>query len=133
MMERPDSAMGKRILLAEDEPNIVVSLTFLLERAGFAVASEMDGIAALETALADPPSAMILDVMLPGLDGFEILRRLRADPRTSDLPVLMLTAKGQREDRETALGSGADMLITKPFSNAEVIAAVKSLAGGDTP
>lgn len=120
---------GKRVLLAEDEPNIVESLTFLLERAGFDVTYEMNGQTALESALSDPPHVMILDVMLPGLDGLEILRRLRADERGRDLPVLMLTAKGQREDRETALDSGADLFITKPFSNAEVIEAVKRLSG----
>jgi len=122
--------MGKRVLLAEDEPNIVESLTFLLERAGFEVRSEMNGQSALDAALADTPDVMILDVMLPGLDGFEILHRLRADANGLDLPVLMLTAKGQREDRETALGHGANLFITKPFSNSEVIAAVTDLANG---
>ena len=123
--------MAKRVLLAEDEPNIVESLVFLLERAGFDVASEMNGQAALDAALADPPDVMILDVMLPGLDGFEILRRLRADRGCQDLPVLMLTAKGQREDREAALDGGANLFITKPFSNSAVIAAVTRLAEGD--
>jgi DNA-binding response OmpR family regulator len=122
--------MGKRILLAEDEPNIVESLTFLLERAGFDVATEMNGQVALDAALADPPDLIILDVMLPGLDGIEILRRLRADARTRTMPVLILTAKGQRENRETALESGANLFITKPFSNSEVIAAVIRLAHG---
>ncbi len=122
--------MAKRVLLAEDEPNIVASLTFLLERAGFEVASEMNGQTACDAALADPPDVMILDVMLPGLDGMEILRRLRADRRGCDLPVIILTAKGQREDRAAAIGGGADMFITKPFSNAEVIAAVRRLADG---
>jgi len=122
--------MAKRILLAEDEPNIVESLIFLLERSGFEVTCEMNGQVALDSALADPPDVMILDVMLPGLDGFEILRRLRADVRGKALPVLMLTAKGQREDRETALASGANLFITKPFSNTEVIEAVTRLAEG---
>lgn len=121
--------MAKRVLLAEDEPNIVESLTFLLGKAGFDVATETDGRAALETALASSPDVVILDVMLPGLDGFEILRRLRADPRGARLRIVMLTAKGQREDRETALRSGADLFITKPFSNAELVAAVTQLAG----
>jgi len=93
------------------------------------VISEMNGQAALDAALEDPPDVMVLDVMLPGLDGLEVLRRLRADPRSASLPVLMLTAKGQREDRETAIGAGANLFITKPFSNAEVIAAVTRLAG----
>lgn len=122
--------MGKRVLLAEDEPNIVESLTFLLERAGFDVAAEADGRTALAAALGDPPDVLILDVMLPGADGFAVLRALRADPRGRRLPVIMLTAKGQREDRETALGCGADLFITKPFSNAEVVAAVNRLASG---
>lgn len=122
--------MGKRVLLAEDEPNIVVSLTFLLERAGFEVESHANGDDALEAATQAPPDVMVLDVMMPGLDGFEVLRRLRAHA-TDDarLPVLMLTAKGQREDRETALKLGADRFITKPFSNADVVAAVCELAG----
>jgi len=123
--------MAQRVLLAEDEPNIVESLSFLLERAGFDVVAEMDGQAALAAALADPPDVMILDVMLPSIDGFEVLRRLRADTRGHALPVLMLTAKGQREDRETALDSGASLFMTKPFSNAEVIAAVTRLAAGE--
>ena len=122
--------MTKRVLLAEDESNIIESLTFLLERAGFDVVSEMNGRTALESVLADPPDVIVLDVMLPGLDGFEILRRLRADVRTQALPVLMLTAKGQREDREAALDCGANLFITKPFSNSEVIAAVTHLASG---
>jgi len=122
--------MAKRVLLAEDEPNIVESLRFLLERAGFDVACEMDGQAALKAALTNPPDAMILDVMLPGLDGFEVLRRLRADARAAAVPVLMLTAKGQGEGRELALESGANMFMTKPFANAEVIAAVTRLASG---
>ena len=120
--------MGNRVLLAEDEPNIIESLTFLLERAGFEVACEMNGQTALNAALATAPDVIILDVMLPGLDGLEVLRRLRADARGQSLPVLILTAKGQREDRELALSNGANLFITKPFSNAEVIAAVVALA-----
>ena len=73
--------MPGRIMIVEDEPHIVESLTFLLERAGFEAATATDGQAALAAALAEPPAVMILDVMLPGLDGFEILRRLRADAR----------------------------------------------------
>ncbi|MCW2306120.1 response regulator transcription factor [Rhodobium gokarnense] len=122
--------MAKRVLLAEDEPNIVESLTFLLERAGFDVAVETDGRKALDKALADTPDVLILDVMLPEIDGYEILRQLRADRRADRLPVLMLTAKGQREDRDTALECGADLFITKPFANSEIVAAVVKLADG---
>ncbi len=122
--------MTKRVLVAEDEPNIVESLTFLLEKAGFEVAVEPDGLRALDLALTSSPQVLVLDVMLPNMDGYEILQRLRADSRGSDLPVLMLTAKGQREDRETAFECGADLFITKPFSNADIISAVETLAQG---
>ena len=81
--------MAQRVLIEEDEANIVESLTFLLERAGFAVAVETDGRQALDTALADPPDVLVLDVMLPELDGYEILRRLRAAPKAETLPVLI--------------------------------------------
>ena len=120
--------MTTRVLLAEDEPNISTSLTFLLERAGHEVKVETDGDKALETALSGWPAILVLDVMLPSLDGYEILRRLRDDVRTKNLPVIMLTAKGQREDRETAIKCGANLFITKPFSNAEIVDAIKDLA-----
>lgn len=122
--------MQKRVLLAEDEPNIVESLQFLLQRADFDVRVAGDGQLALQAALEDTPDVLVLDVMLPGLDGYEILRRIRADRRAQALPVLMLTAKGQREDREMAIESGADIFMTKPFANSEIIAAVTSLANG---
>ncbi|MEM7428337.1 MAG: response regulator [Pseudomonadota bacterium] len=122
--------MGKRVLVAEDEPNIIEPLTFLLGRAGFDVAVETDGRAALDAVLSDCPDVLILDVMLPSMDGYEILKRLRADRTCAALPVLMLTAKGQKEDRETALQNGADLFITKPFANAEIISAVEELAKG---
>ena len=120
--------MIKTVLLAEDEPNIVESLTFLLERAGFQIKVANDGRQALNTALEQLPAVLVLDLMLPELDGYEVLRRLRADPRGEKLPVLMLTAKGQRIDRETALECGADLFMTKPFANSEIIAAVVELA-----
>ena len=122
--------MTKRVLLAEDEPNIVESLSFLLERAGFEVSVETNGRQALDAALANAPDVLVLDVMLPGIDGYEVLRQLRSDQRAAKTPVIMLTAKGQREDRETAIESGADLFITKPFANSEIIAAVKRLANG---
>ena len=122
--------MAKRVLLAEDEPNIVESLRFLLGRAGFDVAVRETGPEAYSTALETPPDVMVLDVMLPGMDGFEVLRRLRADSRTRALPILMLTAKGQREDRQRAMETGASLFITKPFANADLVAAVEQLAAG---
>lgn len=118
-----------RVLLAEDEASIVASLRFLLGRAGFDVEVEMNGERVVARALDAPPDLLVLDVMLPGIDGFEALRRLRADPRCAALPIVMLTAKGQREDRETATRLGADAFITKPFANADVVNAVTRLAG----
>ena len=120
--------MTIRVLLAEDEPHIVESLTFLLERAGYQVDVDTDGRAALESVINNLPNVLVLDVMLPELDGYEVLRRIRANDRTKSLPTLMLTAKGQREDRETAMDIGADMFITKPFANAEIVDAIKQLA-----
>ncbi|MEM9061784.1 MAG: response regulator [Pseudomonadota bacterium] len=121
--------MAQRVLLAEDEPNIVESLRFLLERAGYAVDVRDTGTAALETVLTDPPDLLILDVMLPEVDGFEILRQVRGSKSAATVPVLMLTAKGQREDRERAMSCGADLFISKPFGNSELIEAVGKLVG----
>ena len=120
--------MAQRILLAEDEPNIVESLRFLLGRAGYTVDVRDNGRLAYEAAIADPPDLVILDVMLPEMDGFEILKRLRAHPATARMAILMLTAKGQREDRERAIATGASQFISKPFGNAELVDAVNSLA-----
>lgn len=122
--------MGKRVLVAEDEPNIATSLTFLLERAGYKVSVVTDGNAALDTVLADTPDALVLDLMLPGIDGYEVLRRVRSEPACADLPVMVLSAKGQAEDRQIALDLGANIYVTKPFSNAELLETVETLTGG---
>lgn len=123
--------MALRVLLVEDEPNIVIALTFLLERAGFDVSAESDGEQALSAALAEPPALVILDVALPVLDGLEVLRRLRADAQCKHVPVIVLTAKGRTADRESALGSGADLYLTKPFSNSELMGAVRRMTAVD--
>jgi DNA-binding response OmpR family regulator len=121
--------MAPKVLIVEDEPHIVESLTFLLGREGFEVTAVEDGEAALGALAGALPSVLVLDAMLPGMDGFAVLRRLRSEPRTARLPVLMLTAKAQRRDRVTAEALGVDRFMTKPFSNAEFIAAVRGLAG----
>lgn len=120
--------MASRIMIVEDEPHIVESLTFLLTREGFEVEAVSDGDAALAALAASLPRVLVLDAMLPGTDGFAILRRLRGEARSARLPILMLTAKGQRRDREVAESLGADRFLAKPFSNAEVVAAVRELA-----
>lgn len=119
--------MGKHVLIVEDEPHLIESLTFILSRAGYDIATAMDGESALRTIWATPPDLVILDVMLPKLNGFEILKRIRADERLRTLPVIMLTAKGQRQDRATAAEIGADLFLTKPFANKDVVAAVDDL------
>lgn len=121
--------MTSRVLLAEDEPHITELLCFLLDRAGFQVETATTGPAALARMLEEPPDVLVLDVMLPEMNGFEIMRRLRADPRGARVPVVMLTAKGQREDREAAEKLRVDVFITKPFSNAELVETVTRLSG----
>lgn len=120
--------MQQRVLLAEDEPNIVESLRFLLTRAGFAVEVRETGPSALEAAKDLAPDVLVLDVMLPEMNGFDVLSKLRADRNTAEMPVLMLTAKGQREDRERAIELGANQFMSKPFGNAELVEAVRELA-----
>lgn len=117
-----------RVLIVEDEAHIVEALTFLLAREGFEVRARGDGAVAFDAIQRDPPDVLILDAMLPGLDGFDLLRRLRGSPDLQSLPVLMLTAKGQKRDREVAESCGVSRFMTKPFSNAEVVDAVKQLA-----
>lgn len=121
--------MGKRVLLIEDEPNIIEAISFILSRDGFTVHTHEDGETAIAKVKAAPPDMIILDVMLPGKSGFEILRELRADSANSTLPILMLTARGQEKDREQAIRLGADHFMTKPFSNSEVRDQVRALIG----
>ncbi|HEX2531727.1 MAG TPA: response regulator [Burkholderiaceae bacterium] len=113
--------MGTRVLLTEDEPNIVESLTFILKRAGYEVFAVFDGEAAVLRLRSDPPDIVILDVMLPKLHGFEVLKLIKTDPVLKTLPVIILTAKGQAHDRQLAGEIGADAFITKPFSNRDII------------
>ncbi len=117
-----------KILVVEDEPNIVESLRFILGQAGFAVDVSGDGTDALRRMRAGHFDAVVLDIMLPGLNGFEVLRAVRVDPHLSDLPVIVLTAKGQATDRRSAEEIGASAFITKPFSNADVVEQVRRLA-----
>lgn len=117
--------MSKHILIVEDEPNIIESLSFLLERVGFTVSSERDGAMALGKVQAHNPDLVILDVMLPNRSGFDILRDIG---ELSDGPrVLMLTAKGQARDRQTAEEIGVTRFMTKPFANAEIIETVQDM------
>jgi DNA-binding response OmpR family regulator len=115
------------VLIAEDEPSILDSLDFILRRAGYSIESVTDGEAALAAIRRQRPRLVVLDVMLPKRSGFEVLKQIRADDLTRDLPVMILTAKGQAQDRQIAEQLGASSFITKPYANAEVVGTVKRL------
>ncbi|MCA3441464.1 MAG: response regulator [Rhodobacter sp.] len=121
--------MGNHVLVIEDEPNIVEAIRFILMRDGWDVSTLSDGDLAEDTIRSRRPDVVILDVMLPGRSGLEILAALRADAATRSLPVLMLTAKGQGRDRAEAERIGASRFMSKPFSNTEILASVRALAG----
>lgn len=119
--------MTKSILIVEDEPFILEALTFLLEREGIDVNSHTDGAGCVDKILDISPDLVILDVMLPNVSGMKILEDLRLRTETRDLPVLMLTAKGQKKDRLAAEEAGASLFMTKPFSNEEIVQSVWTL------
>jgi DNA-binding response OmpR family regulator len=119
--------MGKHVLLVEDELNIIEAMRFLLSREGWTVDTHNNGSDATQVIRDLNPDLVVLDVMLPGKSGFEILEELRSSPETADLPILMLTARGQSRDREMAEKAGVSRFMTKPFSNAEVLTAVRDL------
>ncbi|MEL6571976.1 MAG: response regulator [Pseudomonadota bacterium] len=121
--------MGRRVLLIEDEPNIIEAISFILSRDGWTVHTHEDGNTALDKLQSAPPDMVILDVMLPGRSGFDILRDIRADKSIAHLPVMMLTARGQSKDRDLAERLGANHFMTKPFSNQEVRNHVRLLMG----
>lgn len=119
--------MVGRVLLIEDEPNIAEAIRFILNRDGCQVATMADGVGAAEAVRADRPDLVILDLMLPGCSGLDVVKAIRADPETEAVPVLMLTAKGQGRDREAAEQAGVNRFMTKPFSNADMLASVREL------
>lgn len=118
------------VLVVEDERAIAESLTFLMERAGFSVRVAYDGLKALEMIERKPPDLILLDVMMPGCDGFEVARTIRANATLRDIRIVMVTAKGQDIDRRKGRELGVDDYITKPFSTRDVVARVKALLGG---
>ena len=117
----------QKILIVEDERDIAELIAFNLERAGYATTVTHDGISGLEEALRDPPDLIVLDLMLPGKDGYAVFKDLRRDNRTSNTPVIMLTARAQTEDRIHGLTAGADDYLTKPFSPKELTLRVQSV------
>ncbi|WP_148254885.1 response regulator transcription factor [Aidingimonas lacisalsi] len=121
-----------RILVVDDEPNIVLSLEFLMQQAGFDVMTAMDGESAMASIADTAPDLMLLDISLPGMSGFDVLERLRASPHHSRLPIIMLTAHGREVEREKGLALGADDYVTKPFSTQGLIDKVLALLEGET-
>lgn len=118
-----------RILIVDDEPNIVISLEYLMKREGWETSVAADGEAALEALEKGrpPPDLVILDVMLPKLNGFEVCKRIRAEPRWRSLQILMLTAKGRETEVAKGLGLGADAYVTKPFSTQDLVAQIRHM------
>ena len=116
-----------RVLIAEDEPNILTSLEFLMRNCDYEVRVARDGEEALRLAQEWLPDVLLLDVMMPVCNGFEVCRRMREDPATRAVRIVMLTAHGREAQMERGLALGADAYITKPFSNKELVAKVRGL------
>ncbi len=121
--------MTHKILIVDDEPNIVISLEFLMRREGFEVGVARDGEEALMRIRDDRPDLVLLDVMMPKINGFEVCERVRADPALAGTRILMLTAKGREAEVAKGLALGADAYVAKPFSTRDLVQRVKSLLG----
>ncbi len=121
--------MSQSILVVDDEPNIVTSLEYVMKNAGFEVGVAYDGEQALAKAEAMVPDLVILDVMMPKLDGFEVCKAIRANPALKSVRIVMLTAKGRDFEREKGLALGADDYLTKPFSTRDILQRVKEILG----
>ena len=117
--------MSRSVLVVDDEPNIVLSLEFIMKQAGFEVRVARDGDEALGAIEASPPDLVLLDVMMPNRDGYDVCQTIRANPAWKGIYIIMLTAKGRDIEREKGMALGADDYITKPFSTREVIARVR--------
>ncbi len=119
--------MARSVLVADDEPNIVLSLEFLMRQAGYDVRVARDGETVLKEIENDPPALVLLDVMMPKRDGFDVCQTIRANPKWKGVRVVLLTAKGRDIEREKGMALGADDYITKPFSTREVMQKIKQL------
>ncbi len=120
---------SKKILAADDEPHILRVVKDKLANAGFTVFTAVNGEEALQTARREKPDLILLDVMMPKVNGFEVCRTLRADPAFAAVPILLLTARGQEVDRRMGLEAGASEYITKPFSPRQLLQTVQEKLG----
>ncbi len=117
--------MSKRILLVDDEPSILLSLEFLMEQQGYDVQTATDGDEALQAMSEKLPDLILLDIMMPKRDGFEVCQTIRANPEWKETKIILLTAKGREVDQEKGLALGADDYVTKPFATQELVKKVK--------
>lgn len=121
--------MDKRILIVDDEPDLTRILTILFEAFGYQTQTATDGVQALSAARTDPPDLIVMDVMMPGLNGYEACAKLKKDPATARVPIIMLSAKAQQTDRLMGIDAGADAYLSKPFENALLLQKVRELIG----
>ncbi len=119
--------MPKEILIVDDEPSIVVPLQFLMEQQGYSVILAENGHDALDLIYKYNPDLVLLDIMLPGIDGYEVCEIVRLNPAYRDVKIIFLTAKGREVEIAKGMALGADAYITKPFSNADLVAKVKAI------
>ncbi|MEI6076496.1 MAG: response regulator transcription factor [Verrucomicrobiota bacterium] len=119
--------MKLRILVADDEPELVELVEFNLKQAGYSIATAVDGAEALKKARSQPPDLILLDIMMPEMDGLEVCKILRREPATAKVPIIMLTAKASEIDRVLGLELGADDYLTKPFSVRELLLRIKKI------
>jgi len=119
----------KKILIIEDDPSFSRAINHIIQKEGYDVITASNGMTGLRMAREEKPDLLILDVMLPGLDGFEICNRLRNDPQTATLPIIMLSAKGQEADKATGLKVGANEYLTKPVDRVLLLDKLTSLLG----
>lgn len=125
--------MSRRVLVCDDEPYIVESVSYVVRKAGFQALSAEDGETALNLAKREHPDLIFLDIMMPGLPGDEVCRRLKSDPATQAIHIVILTARGQEEDERRAMEMGADEFITKPFSPRKLRDLLVRVLGNSVP
>jgi len=119
--------MSKKVLIVDDEPGIIVALQFLMEQNGYTTMVAFSGEEAVEAVTRHHPDLILLDIMLPGVDGFEVCQRIRENPEWNDIRIVLVTALGSEANVTKGLDLGADAYVTKPFSHADLVAKVKEL------
>ena len=121
--------MSKKVLVVDDEPSILLSLEFLMKQEGFEVHTAADGDEALQSIEKELPDLILLDVMMPKRDGFEVCQIIRTNPSWKEIKIIMLTAKGREVDQEKGLALGADDYVTKPFATQDLVKKVRTVLG----